>query len=260
MARIRSIKPEAFTSETLSQLDYFTRWTFAGIWTYFDDHGYGRGDARLIRAALFPLDDDATIGKVSKAVAALEEADCLCRFEVDGREFIHAPKWSEHQKVNRPTKSKFPPCPEHENGPTGAVLSTHGGLTEGSVSDHGGLTGGKEQGTGNREPSSASADGGFTEFWATYPRKVSKPDAERAWAKATKAADPAEIIAGLTAYLPKWANTEAKFIPHPATWLNGHRWTDELDATPTGGEWSAPPPQDWEAIRAAAQAEKAGRA
>ena len=231
MARIRTIKPEAFTSETLSQLDYFTRWTFAGLWTYFDDHGYGRADARLIRAALFPLDDDATVGKVSKAVTALEEAECLCRFEVDGREYLHAPKWSDHQKVNRPTKSKIPPCPEHENGPSGAVLSIHGGLTEGSLSDHGRLTGGKEQGTGNREPSSADADGEFTEFWTAYPRKVSKADAQRAWAKATKRTDPADIIAGLEAHLPSWASSDPKFIPHAATWLNGQRWLDEVEST-----------------------------
>jgi hypothetical protein len=228
MARIRSIKPEAFTSETLSSLDYFTRWTFAGLWTYFDDHGYGRADARLIRAALFPLDDDATVSKVQKAVTALEEAECLCRFEVDGRTYLHAPNWSNHQKVNRPSASKIPPCPEHDNGPTGEVLSTHAALTEDSVSAHGGLTGGKEQGTGNREHRSAPADGAFDEFWTLYPRKVSKPDAARAWTKAIKRADTAHIIAGLRAHLPAWASADQKFIPHAATWLNGDRWDDEV--------------------------------
>lgn len=235
MARIRSIKPEAFTSETLSQLDYFTRWTFAGLWTYLDDHGYGRGDARLIRSALFPLDDDATVGKVGKAVTALEEAECLCRFEVDGREYVHAPKWSEHQKVNRPTKSKYPPCPAHENGPSGRVLSGHDGLTEGSVSHHGAVTDGS-LGEGNREQgsgksSSADADGAFTEFWSIYPRKVSKPDAQRAWAKAIKRADPELIIAGLRRHLPIWVSAEVQFIPHAATWLNGERWGDEVART-----------------------------
>jgi hypothetical protein len=127
------------------------------------------------------------------------------------------------------------------------------------VRTHGGLTGGKEQGTGNREASSAVADGGFTEFWANYPRKVSKPDAERAWTKATKATNPATILVGLTRHLPKWANTEAKFIPHPATWLNGQRWADDLDAAPPADEWAAPAPKDWAAIRAEALADKAGK-
>ena len=27
----------------------------------------------------------------------------------------------------------------------------------------------------------------------------------------------------------QWAEDGGKYIPHPATWLNQHRWTDELD-------------------------------
>ena len=230
MARIRSIKPDAFTSESLTRLDYFTRWTFAGLWTYFDDEGYGRGDSRLIRAALFPLDDDVTARKVEKALDALVEEDCVCRYEVDGRQFLHAPKWGDHQKVNRPTKTKFPRCPEHDTGTSGVVVRIHDGLTESSVSHHGALTGGKEQGTGNRERSSPDGEGAFTEFWRTYPRKVSKADAERAYEKAARKADPAVILAGLKAHLPTWEKGELKFIPHAATWLNGERWADEVEA------------------------------
>ena len=271
MARIRSIKPEAFTSESLSRVDYFTRWTFAGLWTYLDDEGYGRGDSRLIRAALYPLDDDVTAKKVDKAIDALIAEGCICCYEVGERQFIHAPKWGDHQKVNRPTKTKFPRCPQHDSGTTGAVVvsihgglsessvnrehtassqdyyggeiprndaekSTHGGLSESSVSRHGGLTGGtgnREQGTGNREPSSADADGEpdpFDEFWKNYPRKVSKPEARKAYAKALKATDADTILNGLMKHIPEWSRTELRFVPHAATWLNGERWADVREA------------------------------
>lgn len=68
----------------------------------------------------------------------------------------------------------------------------------------------------------------FDAFWRTYPRRVSRPSAERAWQAATRKASPDVIMAGLSRHLPTWRGQEAKFIPHPATWLNGERWADEI--------------------------------
>lgn len=227
MARIRSIKPDAFTSDSLSSVSVLARWTFAGTWTYCDDEGRGRADYRLLRAALFPLDDSVTVKVLEKAVRELLDAGCLCVFTVAGKDYLHCPNWTSHQKVNRPTKSKFPPCPEHENGTDGTV---QGGLTESSVSDHGGLTGGKEQGTGKGTGKGDAADAAeFDSFWATYPRKDAKANARKAYAKAIKSVTPAEIKAGLDRHLAKWAASDPKFIPHAATWLNGERWADVLD-------------------------------
>lgn len=231
MARIRSIKPEAFKSETMAHLDYFTRWTFAGLWTYLDDHGYGRADARLIRAEVFPLDDDATPAKVQKAVDALLEAGSVCLFTVDGRNYIHAPAWQDHQKVSRPSKSKFPACPEHENGPSGVVavrpiVDAMKNIAPSMENTLG--TGNREQGKGTL---STDVDGAFIAFWSEYPKKVAKPDAHKAYVKAAKKAEPDVILAGLRKHLPIWAKDELKFVPNPATWLNGERWADVLEST-----------------------------
>lgn len=138
MPRIRTIKPDAFLSESLSDVPRGTRWTFAGLWTYADDAGRARDDARLIKAALYPLDDDVTLADVSHDLELLEGIGGICRYVVEGRRYLHMPKWH-HQKINRPTPAKSPPCPLHEGGGSGHVLhaedslSTHGGLTEGST-------------------------------------------------------------------------------------------------------------------------------
>jgi len=71
----------------------------------------------------------------------------------------------------------------------------------------------------------------FDLFWATYPRKIAKGQAVKAWRAAIKKANAATILAGLKAALPKWAQTDPKFIPHAATWLNGERWADETAVT-----------------------------
>lgn len=70
----------------------------------------------------------------------------------------------------------------------------------------------------------------FKEFWKLYPRKVSpkvcKPIFENYVKNKLEIAD--EIIAGLRAHIPIYANREKKFIPHPKTWLNQARWEDDI--------------------------------
>jgi hypothetical protein len=109
MARIRTIKPDAFTSDSLSSVPRGVRWTFAGLWTYADDQGRARDDVRLIKAALYPLDDDVSLADIAADLERLAGVDCICRYEVDGKRFLHMPNWG-HQRINRPTASKLPPC------------------------------------------------------------------------------------------------------------------------------------------------------
>jgi hypothetical protein len=70
----------------------------------------------------------------------------------------------------------------------------------------------------------------FDEFWEAYPKRVSKGQARQAFAKACKIASAAEIIAGALRFADhlKSEGTQMKYIPYPATWLNGERWEDEL--------------------------------
>jgi hypothetical protein len=70
----------------------------------------------------------------------------------------------------------------------------------------------------------------FDQFWAAYPRKTGKDDARKAFFKARKRVSLREIAEGLNAQLPTWPDpksAEGRFIPHPATWLNGGRWSDD---------------------------------
>jgi hypothetical protein len=77
----------------------------------------------------------------------------------------------------------------------------------------------------------------FEEFWLAYPRKVGKGAARKAFAKALgkiAAEDPrATVMAALNTAKRAWADTDAQFIPHAATWLNQDRWEDEPLASAT---------------------------
>ena len=72
----------------------------------------------------------------------------------------------------------------------------------------------------------AVAPGVFDAFWRAYPRKQDKGHAEKAFASACKSTPPEQIIAGVER--AQWS-PNPKYIPLPATWLNGKRWLDEVD-------------------------------
>ncbi|MBO4273113.1 hypothetical protein [Microbispora triticiradicis] len=151
MARIRSIKPEFFTSLTIANLDLPSRLTFIGLWTHCDDEGRCIDDARLIKAAIWPL-DDRTAADVEEDLGALSESSLITRYEVAGRRYLAVCGWAEHQRINRATKSKYP-SPDQAESPAApppasgneSSQAAHGGLSENSVSTH------DRKGTGNRE-------------------------------------------------------------------------------------------------------------
>lgn len=70
----------------------------------------------------------------------------------------------------------------------------------------------------------------FEDFYQTWPKgtKKGREAADRAWKKRMREGkNPAEIIDGLKRYIAgkeSWRNWM-----HPATFLNGHHWTDEYE-------------------------------
>jgi len=71
----------------------------------------------------------------------------------------------------------------------------------------------------------------FNLFWESYPKKVGKKKAFAAWK--THKCNPitAIIIKSVKAYINSkpWKKDEGEFIPHPTTYLNEHRWDDEVE-------------------------------
>jgi uncharacterized protein YdaU (DUF1376 family) len=74
-----------------------------------------------------------------------------------------------------------------------------------------------------------SDDEGFREFWQTYPKKEAKQAAIRAWKKIAQP-DRAAVIAAVARRCnsDEWRREGGRYIPLPATFLNGRRWEDEL--------------------------------
>lgn len=73
----------------------------------------------------------------------------------------------------------------------------------------------------------------FREFWDAYPRKVARPAAVKAWQRLSPDTALREMmLAALERAKASDQWRDRQFIPHPATWLNGRRWEDELASGP----------------------------
>ena len=83
-------------------------------------------------------------------------------------------------------------------------------------------------------PISPKGDG-FEKFWTAYPKKRSRGQAEKAWAKLK----PSEHLTGVILRAVEKAKTSAdwlrdggQFVPYPATWLNAKGWEDDIASAP----------------------------
>ncbi|MFD4553542.1 hypothetical protein ACFWP5_04325 [Streptomyces sp. NPDC058469] len=114
MARIRTVKPEAFVSESLAEVSVEAERTFFGLLTQSDDHGRHRDNAAIIAGLLWPLRAEHTSVHVEDDLHQLANAGLLCRYTgCDGRRYLHIVTWSEHQKIDKPSQSRLPSCPQH---------------------------------------------------------------------------------------------------------------------------------------------------
>ena len=70
----------------------------------------------------------------------------------------------------------------------------------------------------------------FDAFWKAYPKKKAKEAARKAWNKLKPNESLGkEIIQAVmkSAKTKDWLKENGKYIPYPATYLNGKRWEDE---------------------------------
>ena len=91
-------------------------------------------------------------------------------------------------------------------------------------------------------------DPDFTAFWQTFPNKTGKGAARKAWAKLKPSPELVTMILAAITTQNTWATWQrdgGRYIPHPATWLNQERWTDErsggYDSKRVNDPWQGQP-------------------
>lgn len=115
--RIRTIKPEFWTSESIGRLSRDARLLFIALWSFADDSGKGRGAFATLSGALFPFDRDA-MERMPSWFDELEREGMAKRYVAsDGNTYYMIPKWLKHQKIEKPSQSRIPDFTEGSPNP-----------------------------------------------------------------------------------------------------------------------------------------------
>ena len=256
MARIRTIKPEFWTSEQIVSCSRDARLLFIGMFNFADDRGVLPDSPRRIKMQVFPGDDVAEIMEVW--LRELETQGLTEHYVVDGKGYIRITGWAKHQKISHPNVRH--PLPSHSvNTPEPSVVipETSGVLREAAPQEGKGREGSRK---GVKDPPipplGADSDGKakskrkaklyliptiyadpmFAQFWAEFPIKgQSKQNAALAFDKVVNGNELVfdEVMSGLKGWKAskRW---QEGYVKDVAAWLSGAMFRDEPPAPPQG--------------------------
>ncbi|WP_070977061.1 hypothetical protein [Corynebacterium sp. MC3] len=255
MPRIRTIKPEFWSSPDTAEASLIARLTYIGMWNWADDYGRGTLSLKELDGFIFPNDDvsalcvgssDASEGSSYTFRDVVQEVVGtfgLIVYEVDRRTYYEIPTWEEHQRTERKAKSKYPAPTDgvdvtdqwkrKQSRKVSEVPTESVGSSDAMQGSSGIGTGEQgNRGTGEEKtPSTRNAyPEPFEQWYELYPRHVGKAAALKAWKQAVKKTSQDELNEATLrwAQAHEAAGTDPKFIPYPATWLNRAGWSDEL--------------------------------
>lgn len=122
MARIRSIKPEFWTSAQVMECSTNARLMFIGMWNFADDAGRMPLSPRTIKAQVFPS-DDLDSEAITRMLSELSENGLIRVYVVDGKQYLEITGWS-HQRIDKPQPAKYPAPSECESGTIPRMVET----------------------------------------------------------------------------------------------------------------------------------------
>ena len=212
MARIRTIKPEFFTSEDIVSLSPLARVFYIALWCEADREGRLSWKPRTLKMRYLPGDDC----DVDTVAQELIDTQLIALYEHEGQMLAEIPSFKKHQVINnRESESSFP-----------SRVGTRPSRVKAEGRKEGKGKEGKEGASGDDDVKETS----FEQFWKTYPKKVGKDAAQKAFEKRNPDADTLKNIiqaVELQKTQEQWQRDGGQYIPNPTTWLNQGRWMDE---------------------------------
>jgi hypothetical protein len=221
------------------KLSPFARLLYIGIWNFtLCDHGHVADDAMKLKLQVLPMDDvdiDALLkeimdqGRVTRVIAG------------DERTYLHVKRFEDHQKIDPRWKTRCPACAQQDSlVPAETPVSLPEPQRDSPELPLGREGMGRE---GKKTSAKPAASQEFDSFWASYPRKIGKEAARKAFVKAIKKTTAGKIMDGVEQLRLEVAGKDQQYTPHAATWLNAGRWDDEvarpsLAVVPNGYAWA----------------------
>jgi hypothetical protein len=119
VARIRTIKPEFFTSEDIVSLTPLARLFYVSLWCEADREGRLEWKPRTLKMRYLPADDC----DIEALGSELVSTGLIVLYEFDGRTYAHIPGFTRHQVINNREQESAIPSPPHAKGSTRADAS-----------------------------------------------------------------------------------------------------------------------------------------
>jgi hypothetical protein len=240
MARIRTIKPDFFTSEDIVLLSPLARLFYIALWCEADKEGRFAWKPKTFKLRYLPGDNC----DIDALADELLNARLVVLYE--GATLAYIPSFGKHQHINpRESASVLPDpktAPKRTRAPRVADASPRVEDAQVGREGKGSINPLPLSGLGATDlPADPPPDSkvhefppGFDRFWQAYPRKTAKPQAAKAFARLRP--DEPLLLRMLAALAlqrqsAQWQRDDGQFIPHPSTWLNGRRWEDEGSQT-----------------------------
>ncbi len=254
MARSRNIKPGFYANEDLAECSIWARFIFPGLWMMADREGRLEFRPKKIKGELLRFDTVET----EPLLRELEKHGFILIYEAEAKEYIQIIKFRDHQNPH------YKEAPSTIPAPDGWVdsLGLDGQSSDDEPEADGSMMGGGTLGLPENDPGMKGGSTGlipdsgflipdslpkprssrddlaepFRQFWQSYPRKVSKAEAEKAYRKLKPDQSlQATLLAAvaLQAKSQEWTKDGGQFVPHASTWLNQRRWEDQLSTPGT---------------------------
>jgi hypothetical protein len=243
MARIRTIKPEFWISDQITECSPIARLMFIGLWTFADDAGRMPFSVKRIKKQIFPADDISS-SSIQGMIDELSSNALIEIYDVEDKQYLEITGWH-HQRIDRPTY-QFPDRKGRNHGNAGfdarrtihevSTPESKGVYRKGKESKGVESKGVEKESTGASHPKTRArasplrngkngADdwpADYCErFEAAYPHKVGMAPALEAL-EATRLGGKVSfefLIAAIADY--------ARSKPADQKWVNPKRWLDE---------------------------------
>lgn len=231
MARIRSIKPEFWSSEQVMECSPIARLMFIGLWNFCDDGGNHVASIKTIKAEIFPA-DDIDSANVRRMLDELSSNGLIEFYTAENKEFLHITGWK-HQKIDQPTY-RYP-------RPDGVIPdNVRRTFAERSPPEWSGEERSREDGKERKRVTAARG--------TRLPADWKPSEADLQWAKDSRPEiNPATEADRFADYWHGVAGAKGIKLDWPATWRNWIRRADApresvpRESTPHGDAWGNGP-------------------
>lgn len=154
MARIRTVKPEFWSSEQIMECSPTARLMFIGLWNFCDDAGNHSASLKTIKAEIFP-GDDIDSENIRRLLDELSSNGLIVFYSSENKDFLHVTGWH-HQKIDKPS-FKHPPYKPEKSKTIRRTVDDQS-PPEGSLKEGKGEEGKGEECEGNQSPGDLLGD------------------------------------------------------------------------------------------------------